>query len=1383
VALGLLSALIRYGPTTDAGHSLIETLASGMRVGDFGWLRIDGLKGDPWSDFTVARLEIVDSRGAWLDARALSVRWRPGDLWRRRVRLTAIAARSITVSRPPVLLPPQPPTPSPVSVRIDRLNALVTLGPGLAGRRGDYRLEGEAVVGRDNTANGRLSAASLTHPGDFLRVGFDLTKAAISVETHAREATGGALAGSLGLDPNQAFLLDARAHGSASAGWFTFSTTLGKTSPAEASGQWSPAGGQASGRFDLTASRWLAPWRPGLGDHATVALAASKASGGFYHVAFDGRGANIEVTARGDIDVGRRRASPEGVALGATVANLSALAGFPGLGSATITGHWTGDDKHWRMSGAAAVQKAQVAGFSLARIQAPFQLDSGSGGLILKAQAGGTGGTGSSPVAVLLGAAPRAVAEVDWLPRGRILVRTLEVHGVTLDLQGSGAIGLFGDLSFQGRAQAHNLGVAAAGAQGTITADWKARQASVAAPWSFSLDARGAGLRLASAEAESVLGAAPRLRADGRFGASGLQIDHAVFEGAAVDMTGAGGAAANGALKAEIAWTQKGALAVGPLALSGPSHGTATVSGTLQEPRLDVAADLKTVDLPDLGGLRLRDARLAASLATSGPEFTGHVSLTASGNGGPARAAVAFRVAGGDLVLSDIDLDAGGTAVKGGGTFKNGEPVLADLTVAVGPGVFLDHGHASGRVQVATEAGGPRAHVELAGSDLTFPGGSGSLQSLSLSAEGPLARLPYHAEARGAASGIAGRISGNGVLAGSASDRSVTFVGNGRVAGADFHTVAPAQVDLRPAGVSVGLHLALIRAVATKGGAGGGDKGGRADITFNQAGATVSGRAVLSDLDIGLVNADLRGKADGVVTLARVGSALTGSAEARVSGLASRYSDRGSSVSGSVSGTFGQDLVALSAQLGDARGSRLSTDLRLPAELSADPFRLALDSRKPVSGHFSADGAIGPLWDLLQPGRQSLTGHLVADGTIGGTLADPRLTGTAAIANGDFEDAGVGLVLKGLSAHAELKGDAVDVASLTATDGAKGSVSGSGRLSLVRDGVSSLRVGLKGFKLFDTALGQATASGDLDVNRATDGKVKLGGALTIDRAQISTKPPTPSGVVPMEVVEIHKTADAELPAPAASEHAPPVALDIGLKAPGGIFIKGRGLNLEMSLDAHVGGTDDSPALTGVARVVRGDYDFAGQRFQLDDHSAVYLGATPETIRLDLTATRDDPTLTAVISIKGTAASPVLTLSSTPPLPQDEVLSQVLFGSSAAQLSGFQAAQLASALAGLSGKGGFDVIGGLRNFAHLDRLAVDTTTITGVTAAGGRYTTNDVIVAGGKYVSDKVYIELTNSARTGQGASVEWRVRKHIAIVSRVTDQGDHALSIRWRKDY
>jgi translocation and assembly module TamB len=232
-----------------------------------------------------------------------------------------------------------------------------------------------------------------------------------------------------------------------------------------------------------------------------------------------------------------------------------------------------------------------------------------------------------------------------------------------------------------------------------------------------------------------------------------------------------------------------------------------------------------------------------------------------------------------------------------------------------------------------------------------------------------------------------------------------------------------------------------------------------------------------------------------------------------------------------------------------------------------------------------------------------------------------------------------------------------------------------------------------------------------------------------------------------------------------------VALNIALRAPGGLLIKGRGLNMEMSLDAKVTGPSAAPTISGVAKVIRGDYDFAGKRFQIEDGGAIYLGSTAETVRLDVTATRDDPALTAVIRIQGTAANPTLTLSSTPALPKDEVLSQVLFGASASQLSGLQAAQLASAVAGLARGGGFDLVGGLRGIAHLDRLAIDSAATTGFT------------VAGGKYISNRLYVELQGGARTGQGAQVEWRVKKHVAVVSRVTSQGDHAVSVRWRRDY
>jgi translocation and assembly module TamB len=203
----------------------------------------------------------------------------------------------------------------------------------------------------------------------------------------------------------------------------------------------------------------------------------------------------------------------------------------------------------------------------------------------------------------------------------------------------------------------------------------------------------------------------------------------------------------------------------------------------------------------------------------------------------------------------------------------------------------------------------------------------------------------------------------------------------------------------------------------------------------------------------------------------------------------------------------------------------------------------------------------------------------------------------------------------------------------------------------------------------------------------------------------------------------------------------------------------------------------SPALTGKANVVLGSYDFAGKRFDFDQRGSITLANRADQIRLNLTATLSNPTLTAVITVAGTAARPEISLTSTPNLPQDEVLAQVLFGSSAAQLSGAQAAELASALASLAGGGGFDFLGRLRQFAGLDRLALGQAT----TASGAN--TSGTSVSGGKYVTDNIYIELTGGGREGPSASVEWRVRKNLSIISQVGTQGDAQLSIQFRHNY
>jgi translocation and assembly module TamB len=82
-----------------------------------------------------------------------------------------------------------------------------------------------------------------------------------------------------------------------------------------------------------------------------------------------------------------------------------------------------------------------------------------------------------------------------------------------------------------------------------------------------------------------------------------------------------------------------------------------------------------------------------------------------------------------------------------------------------------------------------------------------------------------------------------------------------------------------------------------------------------------------------------------------------------------------------------------------------------------------------------------------------------------------------------------------------------------------------------------------------------------------------------------------------------------------------------------------------------------------------------------------------------------------------------------------------------------------------------VMGSLRNFAKLDRLALGGDSASGVT------------VSGGKYIGKNVYLELTGGGRAGPSAEVDVQAGHGLAIVSQVGGQVGEKLAIRWRRDY
>ena len=1354
--VGGVGSLVRYGVNTVPGLMFVEAQANGLKLGRYGKLKIEGLHGDLWREFTVRRLTISDEKGIWLDADNVVVVWRSQELFLRRFHADRLAAARVRVLRRPTLTPKTVSRSLPVSIRIEKARLVVETLPAFSYSRGLFDVVGSLDVVRKGPAHVRIGVGSRLHAGDRIGLAIDTGKGQpLVIIADAAEARGGAIAGSLGLASDRPFSLKVRAGGKPGNGRFTLLAVSGAETPVQASGVWTKAGGSASGRISLIASSLTRAYAQRFGDDVRFSATGTRARGGFYDLSGRADSSTLAVTFKGQADPARRVLGRDGLAITLATTTLERVATRFVSGSAQSQGRLVGGASAWTYTGVLAGANFKAVGFSAGRVTGPVVVARKKGELTVQSTLTGAGGGGSGYLAALLG--PRPVAEIQYarLSDGRQLIRKLKAVGTGLKLDATGERTLLGGLSFKGDAQLTNLRAAGPGSKGTATTAWTASQGGVGKPWLVSVDGKGVGFATGYAELDRLLGAAPRFKSKAELTGRQFAVQSAELTGALANARAAGLIGPAGALKLSLGWNAKGPFAAGPLEFAGDARGTGAVTGTISVPRADLVAEFATVEIPRL---TLANAKVTLSFLRGPGGTDGVVAIDADSQYGPARGRTTFRFAEGGLDLTALDADAGGVKATGDLALRRGRPSSADLQLAIGPGAVLTEGTISGSARIIDAGGDPRATLNLVARRAALRGAGGLMfAQATITADGPLERLPLTIDGRGSYGVNPWRFKGAGFFAQRGGNTGLALEGEGRFGAAAFRTLEAARIGFGGGQKFADLNLDV--------------EGGKAAITLRTDADAASLRASLTGVSLGALNEDLAGQFDGELTLQGTGGRLTGGLDATLRDARARGSGRSLSVNGAVKATLNDQVRVINGTATNAGGLKSGVNLTLPVEASAAPFRLAVARQKPMRGDFLANGEIKPLWDLLVGGERSVSGDVMMAGTIGGTLADPRLEGAASLRGGEFEDGVIGLKLQKVSLTAYLADRAIDVSGFTSEDGRGGKLEGVGRISLLRDGVSTFKVILKDFQLIKNDAVTAIASGETTINRAADGKVQVAGALTIDRATVAANPPTPSGVVTMAVTEINRPDTGEAEVLAEASRGLVVALDVTLMASRGIFVEGRGLDAELSLDAHVGGTTARPILDGVARIVRGEYDFAGKRFEFDPRGAVYLATTPDRIRLDLTATRDDPALTAVIRVRGTAAKPEITLTSTPVLPNDEVLSRILFGASAAQLSPLEAAQLASALASLAGGGGFDVIGNLKSFAGLDRL---------VFAGGGA--TGAMTIAGGKYLTDDVYIEIIGGGRDGPAAQVEWRVRRNLSIISRLQGEGGGKLSVRWRRD-
>jgi translocation and assembly module TamB len=222
--------------------------------------------------------------------------------------------------------------------------------------------------------------------------------------------------------------------------------------------------------------------------------------------------------------------------------------------------------------------------------------------------------------------------------------------------------------------------------------------------------------------------------------------------------------------------------------------------------------------------------------------------------------------------------------------------------------------------------------------------------------------------------------------------------------------------------------------------------------------------------------------------------------------------------------------------------------------------------------------------------------------------------------------------------------------------------------------------------------------------------------------------------------------------PRRSGNASKLVLDVTVTAPNQFFVRGHGIDAEMGGRIHLTGSPDALVAGGGFTLRRGTLSAAGQTLTFTTGKISFDGAGVRN-RLDPTLNFVVQTtsggVTATLTVSGYASEPKIALSSSPQLPQDEVLAHLLFQQSVKQLTPLQLAEIAQALASLSGIGsGFNALGSLRKGLGLDRLSV---------GGGSSNNSSDTTVEAGKYVSRNVYVGAKQSLSGGTQLQVQYDI--------------------------
>ncbi|MBY3028675.1 filamentous hemagglutinin adherence factor [Rhizobium leguminosarum] len=407
---------------------------------------------------------------------------------------------------------------------------------------------------------------------------------------------------------------------------------------------------------------------------------------------------------------------------------------------------------------------------------------------------------------------------------------------------------------------------------------------------------------------------------------------------------------------------------------------------------------------------------------------------------------------------------------------------------------------------------------------------------------------------------------------------------------------------------------------------------------------------------------------------------------------------------------------------------------------------------------------------------------LVADGVatvnlqIGGTAAAPVINGTVSTNGAKLVDVRRNMAVNNLTATVIFNGSQAVISRLTGSLGGGGTISASGTIGIQPAGGFPADISIKLDKAVyvDGTLVVSTVNGTVGL-RGPITNATLSGKLRLDKTSITVPEKLPTSLREIDIR--HKNAPRAVLAQLRDdgerkpgEKSSVIILDLEIDAPSHIFVRGRGIDAELGGLVTIRGTAAAPIVTGGFTMRRGRMTILNRRLDFSDKSRITF-AGDMTPALDMEATSASGTTTLTVDVAGLATDPAITFSSSPQLPQDEVLAQLIFGQSMSKLSPVQIAQLADAVSQLAGNRSTSLFEGLRNQLGVDDFDVSTDS------------KGQTSVSVGRYLNDRTYFELQQGGSAGAKAVINLDVGRGVKLRGGAGGNGEGEAGIVYEREY